>query len=104
MSDKTTPKVGKLLDGTEGRDAIHFALAPVMARHDLMPGDDVGLFPDGSCGYSGEHIGIVDPFLQNEVLQGELFWLFLYPGTITNLRHVWEHPAFKTKIPNKKDE
>lgn len=39
MSDQTTtPTVGRLLGGTEGRDAIHFALAPVVAGCRLNPG------------------------------------------------------------------
>lgn len=98
MSDQTTPKVGKILNGTEGRDAIHFALAPVIAGEDLLRGEKVcvesGLAIARNCG----SIGIVDPFLEEpQVPKGSRFWLFLYPGTITNLRHVWSHPAFPPK-------
>lgn len=94
MADQTTPTVGKLLTGTEGRDAIHFALAPVVASEILRPGQEVGR--NGSI--EGPMLGIVDPFLKQDVLPGQRFWLFLFPGTITSLRHVWAHPAFEIKV------
>jgi hypothetical protein len=36
----------------------------------------------------------VDPYLKSPVMPGQRFWLFLYPQSISSLRHVWSHPAF----------
>jgi hypothetical protein len=44
----------------------------------------------------------VDPFLADPVQPGQMFWLFLYPQTITGLRHVWEHLAFRARLPEGK--
>ena len=92
------PALGQLItDGDRRRDAIHIAVAPVVASARLMPGQHVGLVRDGSVELVGpcEHnLGIVDPFLSAPVEEGQRFWLFLYPGTITGLRHVWTHPDF----------
>lgn len=96
--DQTTPKVGKLLTGNEARDAIHFALAPVTAAVTLVPGRHVG-YANGMAVTDEPHIGIVDPFLPYAVEPGQKFWLFLYPETITSLRHAWTHPAFAAAAP-----
>jgi hypothetical protein len=67
--------VGKLLDESVRRDAIHFALAPVVADTRLFPGQRIG-FIDGSkervCSAldtveSVRCLGIVDPFLPTSV-------------------------------------
>lgn len=89
------PTLGKLLTGGEQRDAIHVAIAPVQAQVDLLPGRHV----DATGNVTGEHVGIVDPFLGNMVRKGDWFYLFLYPNTVTSLRHVWTHPAFPPEGP-----
>jgi hypothetical protein len=92
------PRLGQLVeDGDRRRDAIHIAVAPVTATERLAPGQHVGLIEEGNLelvGPCGRPIGVVDPFLAGPVEPGQRFWLFLYPGTITGLRHVWTHPAF----------
>lgn len=88
------PEVGKLIeDNAARRDAIHVAVAPVEAAEDLLPGQHVGLVV-GKASAGVEPIGVVDPFLTATILKGQRFWLFLYPNTVTSLRHVWTHPAF----------
>ena len=92
------PQLGQLIeDGDRRRDAIHIAVAPVTAAVRLAPGQHVGLVREGNLELVGpcdRPIGVVDPFLTEPVEPGQRFWLFLYPGTITGLRHVWTHPAF----------
>lgn len=94
MSDQSKLGIGHIIATEQHRDAIHVAVAPVIAGRALEPGDHVGLNVNGEAVKNGACIGIVDPFLENEVLKGQRFWLFLYPGSITSLRHEWTHPAF----------
>jgi hypothetical protein len=95
MND-TQSMIGKLLSGTEQRDSIHIAVAPVIAAERCAPGQPVKLDANGLAlpDMMGNGIGIVDPFLTRTVFVGQGFWLFLYPQTITDLRHHWKHPAF----------
>ena len=88
------PKLGKLCDSMTRRDAIHVAIAPVQADVVLLPGNRVGA--DGKP-TTKPHVGIVDPFLDGEVKPGQWYYICLFPGTVTTLRHAWEHPAFKAE-------
>lgn len=94
------PQLGFLINNDEmRRDAIHIAVAPATAAERLSPGEHVGFAKEGDTqlvGSSAKCIGIVDPFLRWPVEPGQRFWVFLYPGTITGLRHVWTHPAFSS--------
>src|SRR5262249_51543452 len=101
MSEPKTPNLGAAPDEDARRDAVHIAVAPVVAAAQLLPGQHVGLLGDGRADANDQPIGIVDPFLAEAVLPGQRFWLFLYPGTITSLRHVWTHPAFTVKAPRR---
>lgn len=98
-------KLGQIITGPANRDAIHVAVAPVKAGWNLMPGQRVCL--DGGMAVHevrGNAIGIVDPFLQSMIKTGETFWLFLFPNTVTGLRHEWQHPAFEAESVNVKAE
>jgi hypothetical protein len=88
-------RIGRIIENERKRDAVHMAVVPVVAGQALSPGEHVGMV-DGLAVVkaSAKPLGIVDPFLRRTVDKGERFWMFLYPGTITSLRHEWEHPAF----------
>lgn len=96
MSD--TLKLGNLVspENYNKRDATHIAVAAVEAGENLAPGTHVGFLADGRVGKRGKNIGIVDPFLKRNVIRGDKFWLYLYPGSITSLQHLWTHPAFNS--------
>lgn len=87
--------LGKLIDGPAGRDAVHFACAPMIADCDLSPGEHIGIVRDGVAGKIEPLVGITDPFLKESVPEGQKFWMVLYPKTVTSLRHHWTHPSFQ---------
>lgn len=107
-NDKRTPHtdaldtLGYLHKEEENRDAIHLAVEQVEAGENLKPGDHIGFGEDGKVyknrRRAGKALGIVDPFLTEVVLPGELFWLVVYPRQVTSLRHVWVHPDFPEKV------
>jgi hypothetical protein len=100
--ENTQDLLGKVLDASAQRDAIHIAVAPVIAARSLAPGQSVGLTKDGEAdSLMDKDIGIVDPFLKAPVKRGERFFIFLYPNTATGLRHVYTHPALDTLPPEK---
>jgi hypothetical protein len=100
MND-TLSGLGKIIDSPQERDAVHIAVAPVVASENMAPGNRICFTAQGdtenvrlSMPNDADAIGIVDPFLRNLVLAGEKFWMFLLPNTITSLRHDWTHPDF----------
>ena len=103
------PVLGELAKGIWGRDAIHVAVVPMIAAERLRPGQHVCFAAEGNYELASGlpqkgNLGIVDPFLTEDVLKGQQFWMCLYPNTVTSLRHQWTHPAFTPKIPGKKDD
>lgn len=76
------PVLGQLCGPDPKRDAVHVAIMPMVASRLLT---------------SGERLknGIVDPYLTEPVQPGQVFYLCLYPNSVTSLRHVWTHVAFK---------
>lgn len=100
MKHDTLDTIGKKLTGGERRDAVHFAVAPVRVQGFLRAGDRVKFIPDSTeivaeCAWDEKPIGIIDPFLDcGYVTNNDRCWLFLFPNSITGLRHEWTHPAF----------
>jgi hypothetical protein len=89
--------IGRLLPSTAQRDAIHIAVAPVVADQPMLPGAVIGLSLEGRAIHASPTVptvGIVDPFLTTPVQPGDRVYCFLTPNTITSLRHEWTHPAF----------
>lgn len=94
-------QLGQLITTDQQRDAIHVAVAPVTAAEKLFPGQEIGLGEDGRATVAGVNkLGIVDPFLKGPVFEGQRFWLWLPPNTVTGMRHHWQHPAFGEAGPN----
>lgn len=89
--------LGRLITTPQHKDATHVALAPITAGEKLRPGEHVLARTDGVAvkpSSMEEAVGIVDPFLREPVQEGQKFWLFVYPNTVTGMRHEWEHPMF----------
>lgn len=94
MSDQSKLGLGKVITEPQERDAIHVAVAPVVLAHEMAPGTHVGLDVTGrATSRTDKLVGVIDPFLKTRTPPGRTVWLFLYPGTITSLRHEWTHPA-----------
>lgn len=93
MNDETLKALGKLVPDEMARDAVHVAVVPMLAAISLKPGQHVGTDGHGRISASEPHIGVVDPYLRAPLKAGDRCWLFLYPGSITSLRHEWTHPA-----------
>ncbi len=104
----TLSGIGKIIpqEAQAFRDAIHIAILPCTAGTDLPVGAHVGLVPwaeyvsgkDPVIGWCDDPFGVVDPFLKEGVKAGERFFLWIYPDTITSLRHVWSLPALQSKL------
>ena len=100
---KDEPKLGKTIkDDDETRDAVHVAVLSCCSNYYLRPGDPIDLELTDEGYYAvpskGKGVGIVDPFLANNINAGVGFYVLLYPGTITSLKHYWTHPDIPTSV------
>lgn len=117
MAD-TKVKVGELVESSRypTKDAIHVAVATVKAGQELRPGMPVEV-KSTADDYNGGNTyaiayattqeashGVVDPYLVGPIRDGEVFWLFLKPGTVENLAHTWTHKAFGSEYGTQNEE
>ena len=94
--------LGKTFPATEPeiRDAIHIAVILLDVEAKVFAGQKVGVTNGKADPDAPAKVGIVDPFLQSVfVFPGTKVFVYLFPGTITSLHHVWEHPAFPPSDP-----
>lgn len=100
--------LGSLIPNTEspGKDAVHMAVAPVVAGSTLFPGDRVAFNSSRGAVRSDDPIGIIDPFLPPRIPipAGQKCWLLLFPGSVTGIRHEWNHPAFPMEVSPPADD
>jgi hypothetical protein len=103
MANARPTPVGSLCDSDAKRDAIHVAIVPARARGTLQPGQKVtsvyGMGTVKAFNGKGKPCGVIDPFLADPVQDGENCFVFVYPDTVTGLRHDWEHPSFPQPEP-----
>ncbi len=99
--------LGSLITTPQKRDAIHVAITPVIVNdgETMYPGQHVGLVKNSVThvtgkGNSNKHLGVIDPYLKHPLFGDQTCWLFLYPQTVTGLRHDWTHPAFPATVEN----
>lgn len=107
MSDIQT-MLGKLIpeDAEVQRDAIHIAVIPVLCNGwDFQPGQPITVRERGTYFEavpmlpSRKPVAIIDPFLPAPVKSGTSCFAFVYPNTVTGMRHHWQHPAFPDPAP-----
>lgn len=95
MSD-TLQLLGRILHGKHERDAVHIAVAPVVAGGQIYRSAYIGLNAEGRAIMVSQEssVGISDPFLIDMIEEGQQFFVYLTPGSITSLVHHWAHPKF----------
>src|ERR1700726_744205 len=112
MNEDTQKLIGTILNENAQRDAIHIAVVPLIAGEDLHRGAPIGLAyrTKDTAKYREKYygwkpIGIDDPFIADyRVKKGQRFFCFLYPGTVTGMRHNFRHPAFDEPLPTPANE
>lgn len=93
-------KLGTVPEVNSPRDAVHVAVLPVQAGEDLHPGQWVNINSVGLAvaRHPSQSIGVIDPFRVGLVKRDEWFYLCMRPGTVTSLRHDWEHPSVPPRV------
>lgn len=79
------------------KDAIHIAVLLVKAHRAYKSGETVRIIRDGEGYITSDdetipNLGVVDPFLVGGVKAGSCFYVFIYPNSVMNMAHTWDHP------------
>lgn len=93
--------LGKTPDVAGIKDAVHTAIVSVRAGCPIAPGQRCGLNEFNEAVPNPKGPGVADPFLKNNILTGQMFWLLLCQTEVPNVTHVWEHPNVNFDPPTR---
>lgn len=96
-------KVGEFINSDVKRDAVHVAVIPAVSTGGILKrGDKVSVVEVLNNGdllkvsaATEEYVGIVDPYLKQDVGRDDKFWVFLKPNLARELRHSWKYNFLK---------
>jgi len=93
MAINKQPSLGRLAQEGGIKDAVHVAIVSCRAGCFLSPGDRVKLNEHREAVNANrkESLGVVDPFLKEDVDKGSFFWLVMNPNATQAVKHVWDH-------------
>lgn len=94
-------QLGQKITSAAERDAVHVALIPlVIGKEDYLHQGSLFRIKYGTHnvalrGHTREDsLGVIDPFLDEYLSEGDRCWGVLFPNMVTGMRHHWFHPAF----------
>ena len=103
MSEDTLASMGRIHKTDLGRDAVHVAVLSCTATNRMPPGAKVVVSHGNYVRTALTHetaVGVIDPFIKTRAIEpGWRVWVFLYPNTITGLKHQWSHPVIDNLQP-----
>ncbi len=97
------PNMGKILNPEKEytRDATHVPIIPVIADQPLCPGQKIRLYKGVNGQFFAKDaypentfMGVVDPFINGNIKEGDKFYCWIKPNTVKELWHEWKHSFF----------
>jgi len=102
MSINKKTLLGRTPDELGTKDAVHVAIVSLRAAKTLLPAQRITLNENREAIPTSDKkksFGITDPFRDDKVLRGEVFWAILDMNEIPNVRHDWDHPEYNFTPP-----
>lgn len=99
LSTSTLENLGTVLKEHLPKDAVHLATCTAVTAGWFTPGCRVGIKNGRVSPIYRPHIGIIDPFIQEESIpQDSIVIVMLYPKTVSEVRHVWDHEQIDAEL------
>lgn len=91
--------LGTRLPAPLKKDAVHLAVFSATVAMAHRSGAPVGIREGKISPMFTPHVGISDPFINAKLEPGDIVQVILFPRTISEVRHVWDHPAVDKHLP-----